>query len=286
MTDLSTVLYHDFRTPPENPARPLPPELKFLHVTEPDLLQFQAGGLIIKVPKTHMIPKWKGVGLETLFGLQGDFEITATFDNFKAETPASGPGVGPGMYIKAANGAHVLFSRVVQAKDAQVLKMDWFNNGITQVSPCTDTAGKLRCRRLGSVLDLMWAAGSQGEDFKTVFQCQFGDSPILLTQLNVGTGGMPCDQEVRVLDWRFAGQREPTGNVDPAAGNPANADLVRDAPKGSLAWALTIGLLITVTLAVGLWFFAPPPVSGNGEGSVISDRPPYLFRCAKCPGLI
>src|SRR5262249_11207815 len=137
--------------------RQAPPNLKFLHVVDPSHLQFQPEGLLIKVPKTHTIPKGKGVGLETLFGIKGDFEITASFEDFQAETPPSGPGLGFGIYMRTKHDDHMFFSRVVQAGNKHVLKMNWFNRGVEQLESCTDTAGRMRLTRAGRNLSLLWS---------------------------------------------------------------------------------------------------------------------------------
>jgi hypothetical protein len=252
--ELPTAFSHDFRK--SAPDDSLPRDLRFLRVDKPGLLQFQEGGLLIKVPKTHSLPKGKGLGLETDFGLSGDFEITVAFDNFQAELPASGSGVGFGIYLRAVDDAQALFSRLVQPNNTQVLKMNWFNKNVTQTSPCTDTAGKIRLKRTGTSLDFQWAPGTKSDDFASVFQCDFGNGNVLFVQLNTTNGGVPCDQEVRVLDLRFRGQRfsRAGGNTGPIATagaqpvQPPSAD-----PKSGLAWALLVGLLVTVAFGVGLW---------------------------------
>ena len=92
--ELPTVLHHDFR------SGPLPDGLRIVNLHAKDHMQFRPDGLQVHVPNTYKIDPKAGLGVQTNFGLKGDFDSTLTFEDFQAETPPSGGGVHLGMYLR------------------------------------------------------------------------------------------------------------------------------------------------------------------------------------------
>jgi predicted Zn finger-like uncharacterized protein len=239
--DLRILFYHDFRRPPDSLAGPvlgarsvglagtpfgqgpllaaaavvhgirgrgLPDDLVLWNVQGKRHMQFGPDGLQIKVPKSYRIDPRAGIGVKTTFAFKGDFEITARFENFQGEIPPSGGGVHLALYLAGGNG-HVQLSRAVRPQNKQGLLWKWFHSPYEEgLSPSVAKDGRLRFKRTGTVLYLLWAHESQGNDFQTIHQCEYGDSDIQYVGLAVNTSGVPCDVEVRLLDLRIRGQNE------------------------------------------------------------------------------
>ena len=155
--ELPTVFYQDFRKAPA-----LSNGLKYRNLEIPGHLQFSAEGLQIRVQKPHVIPPGRGLGIQTTFGLKGDFDITATFENFKADTLSSGPGVGLGLCISSMEkGEGVQIARIVRAKDHGILWSGREGTSRGRLSPCNENAARFRLTRVGSTLYSMWAPGTE-----------------------------------------------------------------------------------------------------------------------------
>ncbi len=236
-----------------------PGEFKLFNLQVPSHVQFRPEGVLIKVPKSFKIPKGDGVGLVTYFGLRGDFDITLAFDHFQAQAPASGPGAGLGLYMHAVSGPNVMISRVVQAKDKQVLRLNYWHGGKNEENlvPCEDKAGRMRFKRTGSVLLYLWAAGLHDGEFQKLFECDLGNTDMQFVRINAYTGGMPCDLDVRLIEWSILGQREDNPRPNPISDQPARAAKgpKKDSAKTGPALTLLIGLVVTLSLALVVCLF-------------------------------
>ena len=229
--DLPTIFHHDFRN------QPLPGDLKLWNVQNPDYLQFQPEGLLIKVPKTFIINRGNGVGVQTTFGLKGDFDITLAFDNLQMEAPGSEVGVGLAIDMTAQNGSNVKHSRVLfPEENKHAIRSNFWHdkNEDYKVTLAPETAGRLRFQRTGPTLFYWWAPGTQGDDFKKVFQCELGTSDIKFVRLDVYTGGIPRDVAVRLLDLQIRGQKDgkPLSTAPPSAPKKQAKEPASEAPKG------------------------------------------------------
>jgi hypothetical protein len=240
--------YHDFRKPV------LPPELTPFHAEDSNYFQLEPEGLRITLPKTPL--PHDGIGLKTTFGLEGDFEVTATVEALHLGPPPSGYGAGVGIVVEAApqlaylkrqvtpKGKHiVLWGR--RRPDPETMKDLWFQNG----PPCTEPLLRLRLKRLGTVLSYWWAPGAAGDNYQELQwsrgKLPFGSEPVQNIRIIAGNGRTDSPLDVRLLDLRIRTLGTP---VEP----PAPAAPVK---TGGKLW-LTL-LLVAVgagtALALGAW---------------------------------
>jgi hypothetical protein len=232
--DLPTVLYQDYR------GRPLPAELTLVNVQKEKLVQVEPEGVRIKIPKTWIHP-FGGVGFRTASGFKGDFEVTTTFEILQAEAPPSGYGVGVRLFAGMRGGLGASICRLVKPGGKQVVACDTLSKWV-DVSPCTDTVGRLRFRRTGTTLSCLWAPGTQGDDFQEKQHVVFGTEDIEGIWLVALTGRTPSNVDVRFRDLRVRGQRLDDSPVIETSG-------------GWLLAALLIGLAVFLAFAVNLWLY-------------------------------
>lgn len=215
-----TGWYQDFRK-----LKALPDSLKYRNLDVPGHAQLTAEGLQIRVQKPDRVQPGRGIGIETTFGLRGDFEITATFEDFKGETPLSGTGVGFGLCIapmEEGEGAQI--ARLVRSKDQGILWSGRSGTANGRLTPSTDNAARFRFKRTGATLYSMWSPGTRGDDFKILDQSELGTNDIRSVWVNVFTGGQSLDVEGRLIEWRIRGRVESNPVHDrsksPAKGPP------------------------------------------------------------------
>ena len=284
--DLPTAFYHDFRSQPF-PAlsastvgmagslwgqgnflataalrrarnQSLPNGLTLYNV-KPNQLFVQPEGLSIDVAKHTPIDHKQGVGVRTTFGLTGDFEVTTAIEILQADTPPDGYGVGMGIYLavpKSNPGAAL--ARVVRSQNNQgILCNAWKASKEETMFPCTDKVLRLRLARTGTILSYSWAPGTQGGEFQSAGQTEFGESDIAVLRMAAFTGGSPCNVNVRVLDVRIRGQTTNNPVIVPPRAQASNAQgsPILTPRKGGLAAALAVGLVITLSLALVIWLF-------------------------------
>jgi ABC-type spermidine/putrescine transport system permease subunit II len=157
--ELPADYYHDFR------GRPLPAEWTPVPGKGEGFLQFEPEGLRLTLPKNYRHPPG-GVGVKTLAGLRGDFEVTATVEILNLETPPKGSGAGVGVAVDTPTKSEQL-RRVVGAKGNHSLL--W--TGYTPPSPdkkgqiwqedripCEENLLRLRFKRTGTVMHYLWGA--------------------------------------------------------------------------------------------------------------------------------
>jgi hypothetical protein len=263
-SELPTVLHHDFR------GKPLPDGLRFVNLRVKEHMEFRPDGLQVHVPNTYLINPKAGLGVQTNFGLKGDFDSTLTFEDFQAETPPSGGGVHLGMYLHSLGKGDVQLSRAVRPGDKQGILWKWFYRPyLENMELRSETSGKLRLKRQGWTLYFMWAPGAQSNDFETIYQCDFGDSDIGHIVMNVNTSGASCDIKVRLIDWHIRGTLENAPSFKGSTERPK--DLPQPpavAPeKAGLAVALGVGLALTLAAAAILWLFVRRRRAGQTAGT-------------------
>ena len=273
---------------------------------------------------------------QTDFALKCDFEITLTFDSFQVEAPGSDVGVGLGMYMHVVNGPNVMLSRVLfPEKDKHALRSNHWHGKKEDfgVTVCPDTVGRLRFERVGTILSYLWAPGTDGDEFKKVFECELGTGDIEFVRLNVYTGGVARNVEVHLLDLRVRVPKNSTAIIDATKIRPkgksqapvinSDKEFVFDsnqtaitAPKkmptaspttgaipkpshqtnespgsgGGLGLVLFIGLIITLTVGLCLWFYLRRRLlSELADTSVAPPKPsqenaptPTTLQCSIC----
>jgi serine/threonine protein kinase/DNA-directed RNA polymerase subunit RPC12/RpoP len=252
--EMPTIFYHDFR------GNPLPRELVLFGVTSPAVCEIQPEGLRTTIPKPWIHPKG-GVGVRTAFGLKGDFDVTASFEFLQQERPANGYGVGVHLKVERTDAVAGLIGRSDMA-DGDFIK--WVRTKVADGRlPCSDKAGTLRLKRIGSTLSFLYASGSHGKDFRLIQQRDFGTTEIDYFDLEAGTGRQPVTVDVRWLELRIRGK----GDFIPSEGFQQSIKSAKESTKGKagtngkastrnrgVAWALLFGFVITLTLALAIWY--------------------------------
>ncbi|HTU23034.1 MAG TPA: DUF1583 domain-containing protein [Gemmataceae bacterium] len=253
--------YFDFR------GHPIPAELTAFGFGDEDdrFLRVEPEGLRVTLPRTWIHP-WGGVGFQTAFGIGGDFEVTAALEILHADSPPSGYGVGARLRVKKANPSPegATFCRSVRARGKQILLWDRSvgqpgeKPRTTEGSvPCAETVGRLRLKRTGTTLHYLWAAGTRGDVFQEIHQCEFGAEDIQNVQLGVITGLKPCDVDVRLIDLRIRSVVGVDGgrpNEPPAPEQLSSGQSSQQSrPK---KWLIALALCVVIFLsfaALGWW---------------------------------
>ena len=214
------------------------------------ILQVEPEGLRMIIP-IDMVPTGEGYGIKTNFGLQGDFEVTVAFEILRADTPSSDNGIGLSLFLfrgKAGGGTQI--ARLAMANLSQVVSWDWWKSNPHQGGevPCTDNVGRMRLKRIGATVHYLWAPGTQGDNFKKIGRCEWGNTDIEYIRLAAYTGKKPCNLDLRLFDMRIRGQQEiiPVKGFSQAPGQ-------KKALRGP-AGALLLGMVITMGFALGLWY--------------------------------
>ncbi len=165
------------------------------------------GGVRILIPAGRDKPPPAGITLTTV--VHGDFEITTQFEILKADVPATGSGVGVGLDAQVANGPKNVVSlarRVVSGgagvfvTDRAMGTADGKETHRTQIFPANTTAGKLRLKRVGSVVHFQIAEGDSAE-FTELDQVEIGTEDIQYIQAGGHTGGSNAGLDMRLLDF-------------------------------------------------------------------------------------
>jgi hypothetical protein len=213
-------------------------------------------GLRIAIPpKTDC----RGVGAFTMFGVHGDFDITASFEILKADRPKEGGGGGPELYLRTVEGwgDYVSMARLLRTAEAdpQIL-IAWgekvggkirYHGGQEK----TDLkAGQFRITRVGSTVRYFVApkGGDDfrkgGDDFREVYRHEFGTKDLNMVRIMAQVNESGAGLDVIWKDLAIAAEALP-GFADGIAPEP---------PRRSWWWALLGGLAGATALAVGIWW--------------------------------
>ncbi|HWG45897.1 MAG TPA: protein kinase [Gemmataceae bacterium] len=250
--------YHDFRN------RPLPAELTPLHPEDSQLLRVEPEGLRITLPRTPSKYPGEGVGVQTTFGFQGDFEVTATVEVLQLAPPPSGHGAGVGIFVETGpqlaylerfifrNGQNaVLYGR--RRPDPITKRPLWSQNG----PPCPDNLLRLRLKRTGAMISYWWAPGSAGDDFEEVSwsrsEIEFGSDPVQYVRLTAGNGRTECPLDARLIDLRI---RSGLSAGDLSAGDLPADDGPETSPRKTarMLWlVISLGIALLVGVGMAVW---------------------------------
>lgn len=247
---LPLVLHQDFRV-----ATRLTDGLQYRHLEKPEHAHFVDGGLLLKVEKPFLIQARQGIGVETAFGLRGDFDITLTFDQFQAETPkiipGAGNGVGVTLRVDVANRGVTGINRWRQTE------LDGVNWVGQHFAPTEMSAGRLRLVRRGSMVSRLWSEQIQGDDFHLLGQTNKGNDDIVAAWFEISTNAQSRDVQTRALELQIRGRKSPglVAQTPPSRGEPPVESPPAEAPqRGSLRTVLFLGF-IALALGAGICFF-------------------------------
>jgi hypothetical protein len=188
--------YHDFR------GQPLAPDLAYFQGEDGRFFNPGPDGLKITIPKTWRHPGG-GIGVQTMFGLAGDFEITLRFADLEVDIPPSGFGVGVGIHMIKMGmiPEKIMIARVARAGDDQIVLTQ--RKTSVQTSLAREKSGQLRLTRLKGTLHYWWSPGLGKDDFRELDRTEIGTDDMGDIRLAAMTNQKPCDLVVRLVDFRI-----------------------------------------------------------------------------------
>jgi hypothetical protein len=242
-----TELYQDFRGG-KMPQAPL----KLVGPTDlNERVRPEEKGLRITLPKDR--PKRQAVGIAPDFPLVGDFEITASYEILDADQPTSGFGVGVNLLVATTHN---------QSDKVAFVARFWLNDGrsgylsrITFKNPPqinkfpfdpTDVKiGRLRLKREGEMLHYL-VSDDLEQDFKEIFQHEFGREDIASVRFVANTGEAPWNVNVRLIDFKVRSEGVPASDPAPIS-SPTRRSLL------PLLMGMSALLLLLAAVFFWLW---------------------------------
>src|SRR5262245_29318912 len=232
---------------------PLPPDFvispkeldRFVH-SEPD-------GLRSTLPNGR--DDLTRVAIGTRFGVEGDFDITATLEILAAEQPAEGFGAGVTLFINKVDRHYegATLGRLLRSGGKDVVLWDHVlgkpgpeRTFDADTRPCTDQRFRMRLKRTGGRLSYALAKGLEGAAFEELPAKHFGNDGVNQIVVIVTTGNQPVGVDVRWIDLRVLcdGIRGPMPAVAVQTAGPSRAWLL----AGSLVSVLLLLLVAGVDL--------------------------------------
>jgi ribosomal protein S27E len=237
--------YHDFR------KGPLPANIEWFQANKENVARLEPEGLRITLPRDWMHP-YGGVGVSTTFGIQGDCEITTTYEILEAEEPPMGS-YGVGVSLRVHYGPKELsnLSRVVRAGGRQIvlwnraIEVDGKQKFPEDRVDCTDRIGRLRMKRVGTMLHYLRAAGEAGEEFQEAGKVEIGANEIRRVQLVGINGRQPVSADVRFIDLRIR-----SDGPLPAPGEAPAGAAASGLPSPRILWWGLTAVLIALAMAL------------------------------------
>jgi serine/threonine protein kinase len=254
----------------------------------------ETGGYRITLPAGRR--KSDPVGIVLPGPVQGDFEITTTYEIVHIDRPRGDFGVGFELYVMTAtdtkealgcyrllrnqNGEVVACTRMTTENGKRAYKPRKF-------APATSRSGRLRLTRKGTEATFS-AADGPAEEFQEVGRYDLGSEDLKIVRLGAITGSTLAGSDVRILD------------LTVRAGSPAGADVQHSfnanaPPEGKkaswLAAAAVIGVVLAATVVGGLLVLVRLRRTGRGPSAdeILpgrSRKPESADSCfsTSCPG--
>jgi hypothetical protein len=251
-------------------------------------VRFESAGLRITLPPGRE-GGHRATGVMTDFGVQGDFEITLSFEILKEADPGTDRSVLDLVITKDVPKADVAtVGRPMSPKDGRRF-IGWSSmwNSVREKKvpdsisvPTKVMMGRLRLVRSGADLYYGFSDGFAG-DFRYFKKFLFGPEDVRRVRIVGSTDGDKATLEVRVIDFRIRADAIPNMPAgSPAPAEPAAAQPPPAPGKGGLALTLAAGIAIPLLAAVALgavfyWRRRNAPTA--------SAAPPTFLSLA-CPG--
>ncbi len=151
------------------------------------------------------------VGIATVLAVDGDFEITVSYEGFHATKPMTGYGAGVRLHVIADTAAsdHATIARALHPGVGDVYSTDCGSYGPDGKDlhngkryPTSDRAGRLRLSRHGA--ELSYAVADDGaEEFKELRRERFVADPLKVVRIVADTGGGIGELNTVVSDFRI-----------------------------------------------------------------------------------
>jgi WD40 repeat protein len=230
----------------------------------------EAGGVRVTLSAGEQHPP---SGIRTTgLTVHGDFEITMGYEILKADRPNTGYGVGTSLYAQIDEETKNAFSfarRILP--DGREYFM---THGLTLVNgnrqqqikrfPTTATAGRLRLKRVGSVVHYQVAEGDD-EQFTDLHQLEVGSDDIHCIQIGGHSGGSESGLDMRLRDFTVKAEELP--GVPQAGARSAWS-------KAMLMVMEFLGLLVVLSIAVSL----SPPRQARMPARLPTQTPDTAFQ--------
>ncbi|NQT17967.1 MAG: DUF1583 domain-containing protein [Planctomycetes bacterium] len=152
-------------------------------------------------------------GCSPRFTIQGDFEITASFEILQLPKPSRGYGAGVSLRVLTekpiGNGATV--ARFHHPKKGQTFVTDVARTvggkrtHDSKFDPAAASTGKLRLTRTGPTVRF-FAAEGDSQQFRELNQADFGTDDVNHMIIEGLTGTAPCTLDARFLDLRISAE--------------------------------------------------------------------------------
>jgi serine/threonine protein kinase len=253
-------------------------------------VEWEPAGVRLRQPGNQGV--LRATGIAPYFQIQGDFEITASYEILHVDRPTTGYGVGVSVYAALdpdTNDAVSLARRLMP--DGRTLFMsdrmtpiaDEPNRLRHQVKtfPSTALTGKLRLRREGSMLHFLVAEGDNPE-FVEVDELEFSKEEVRFFQISGNAGNSTAGFDIRVLDLAVRADKLP-GAPEIAADGSATAEQNPGGKRWLLAGAV-VGLAITLTSVLGVWLRARRRQTAEVSRQTQEQEtaPSVSFQCPGC----
>jgi serine/threonine protein kinase len=244
----------------------------------------EPGGLRVTLP-AHP-GRTTSVAIQTSFSVSGDFEITGTYELLSADTPAGNkPVAGPALWVWGEGKQCARLGRFNTHNPGQVYEVHHTNPRPSQILrlPTGETWGQLRLLRQGTVLSYQVSDRTTPGEFRDLFKTEFGTDDVTMIRLEVDGEDDAGAVDARLIDLRIRSGKQ-------AAERSAAAE-PRNEPKRWLTAALLLGLVVTGSMALGVWLYvrqrrrtANTAPSAPGAGKQTERGAAAAFVMVQCPG--
>ncbi|QDV16991.1 hypothetical protein Pan153_16250 [Gimesia panareensis] len=217
-------------------------------------------GLLFQLPAGHKLP---ALGVSPRFQIQGDFEITATYEVPAWKDPKAGYGQGPSLYLKLqdANESAVALGRLLRPGKKHVFStmlsttVDEKRSYDVQLYDTRVDSGKLKLVREGGMLTFLVTEKSPDE-FRELRQVELGTGDVEL--LRLGAQQSDPDTPVQVLwkDLTIKAAGFPNHPDTLARGEQLHVPTYHPAPQPeafSLYWSLAAGIALVLVIGGVVW---------------------------------
>src|SRR5262249_8575557 len=139
-----------------------------------------------------------------LFGVRGDFEVTASFEVLRAERPRDGGDVGPELYLRTVDGwdSYAAMGRMLRASAAEPqLLIAWGEKGDDKTQHHSNRertdlkAGRFRISRVGSTVHYS-VAPKDSDAFREVSRNEFGTKDLHTVRIMARVDESPAALDV------------------------------------------------------------------------------------------
>jgi serine/threonine protein kinase len=260
--------YHSFKK-----DRDLPPDFTWDGMEPQGCVTFEPEGVRLMLPEGTP-GRRMGTGLSTVFGVQGDFEVTMSFEVLKEPEPINaGEGTCGYLWVDLDTPAlnRVFLSRSVH--DGKHFGI-WYrlsdpatgrpSGEDVQHYATGATKGRLRLVRSGVNISYQVAEESS-DQFTLLFEHAFGKEDVRAVRIGGLTGGPQASLDWRIRDLRIRAQSF-VGLPDPVQGEETESPA-----RGWLFGSLALVGVFVGTIAVAFWLFVrhrgnePKPALRTGK---------------------